>query len=111
MRIVKRSEITPDTIAAGRTRYVAYTQNLMVTVGEFADGPTAKPDPLHSHPHEQVSYVAAGELFLFLGDEKVRLKQGDLFTVPSNLPHAVQPLTSNVCIIDSFTPIREEFLK
>jgi quercetin dioxygenase-like cupin family protein len=111
MGIVKRTAITPDAIAAERTRYLAHSKNLMITVVDFNDGPAATPDPPHSHPHEQVSYVAAGELILLMGDEKVHLKPGDLFTVPSNLPHAVQTLTPHVRIIDAFNPIREDFLK
>lgn len=111
MGIVKRSALTPKSIAAGRTRYLAHSPHLMMTVVDFNDGPAATPDPPHSHPHEQVSYVAAGELILLMGDEKVHLKPGDLFTVPSNRPHSVQSLTPHVRIIDAFNPIREDFLK
>lgn len=111
MTIVKCSDTIPDAIAPGRTRYLAHSKNLMMTVVEFNDGPAEKPDLPHSHPHEQVSYVAAGELILMLGGKTVHLKPGDLFTVPSNLPHAVQTLTPHVRIIDAFSPIREDFLK
>ena len=93
MGTLKRSEITPHPIAAGRTRYLANTPNVMVVVVDFNDGPAARPDPPHSHPHEQASYVAAGELVLHMDGEKIRLKEGDLFTVPSGVPHAVQTLT------------------
>ena len=110
MTIVKRTEVVPDVIAKGHSRYMAYTQNLMVTVGEFTGGASAEQDPLHSHPHEQVSYLAAGEAILFIGYNKVSLKEGDLFAVPPNVPHTVHPLTPYVRIIDAFTPIRQEFL-
>ena len=66
MGTLKRSEITPHPIAAGRTRYLAHTANVMVVVVDFDDGPAAQPDPPHSHPHEQASYVAAGELVLHM---------------------------------------------
>jgi quercetin dioxygenase-like cupin family protein len=55
--------------------------------------------------------VAAGEINFFLDNEPVRLGPGDMFTVPANVPHAVQLLSEYVRLIDSFTPIREEFLK
>jgi quercetin dioxygenase-like cupin family protein len=58
-----------------------------------------------------VSYVAAGELILVMGEEKTRLSAGDLFTVPANAPHAVQTLSPHVRLIDAFNPIREDFLK
>jgi quercetin dioxygenase-like cupin family protein len=83
----------------------------MVVVVDFNDGPAAQPDPPHSHPHEQASYVAAGELILHMGGAQTRLKEGDLFTVPSGVPHAVQTLTPHVRIVDAFSPVREDFLK
>jgi len=111
MGIVKPSEITVTPISAGRSRYLAHTDHLMAVVVDFNDGPASIPDPPHSHPHEQVSYVAAGELILVMGEEKTRLSVGDLFTVPANVPHAVQTLSPHVRLIDAFNPIREDFLK
>jgi quercetin dioxygenase-like cupin family protein len=111
MGIVKSSEVTVTPISAGRSRYLAHTDHLMAVVVDFNDGPASTPDPLHSHPHEQVSYVAAGELILVMGEEKTHLSAGDLFTVPANVPHAVQSLSPYVRLIDAFNPIREDFLK
>ncbi len=111
MGITKRSELTPEVIAPGRTRYLAYTEKLMIVVMDFQDGPTSEPDPPHSHPHEQVSYVVSGEINFFLKNEPTRLGPGDIFTVPPNLPHSVQLLTRHVRLVDTFTPIRRDFLK
>jgi quercetin dioxygenase-like cupin family protein len=111
MGAVKHAELSPQVIARGRTRYLAHTDNLMMAVIDLNDGPTSSPDPPHSHPHEQVSYVASGEINFFIDNEPVRLGPGDMFTVPANVPHAVQLLSDNVRLIDAFTPIREEFLK
>jgi quercetin dioxygenase-like cupin family protein len=111
MGIVKASGITVTPIRAGRSRYLAHTDHLMAVVVDFDDGPAAAPDPPHSHPHEQVSYVAAGELILVMEEEKTRLSAGDLFTVPANVPHAVQTLTPHVRLVDAFNPIREDFLQ
>lgn len=111
MGIVKASKTTAIPIGTGRSRYLAHTDHLMAVVVDFNDGPSSLPDPPHSHPHEQVSYVAAGELILVMGAEKTRLSAGDLFTVPANVPHAVQTLTPHVRLVDAFNPIREDFLK
>ncbi len=110
MGTVKRSTISPVSISQGRTRYLANTDNVMVVVVDFHDGPAPKPDPPHSHPHEQVSYVASGGILLVIGEEKTHLSEGDLFTVPANVPHAVQTLTKHVRLIDAFSPIRKDFL-
>jgi len=110
MGTVKRSETTPVSIGEGRTRYLGYTDHVMIAVVDFNDGPSLEPDPPHSHPHEQVSYVAAGEILLILGTAKTHLSEGDLFTVAPNVPHAVQTLTKHVRLIDAFNPIRRDFL-
>ena len=110
MGTVKEADLKPEAIAPGRTRYLANTDSLMLAVIDFQDGPTTEPDPPHSHPHEQVSYVAAGEIIFFLDNEPTRLTTGDIYTVPPNVPHAVQLLTEHVRLIDAFTPIRQDFL-
>jgi quercetin dioxygenase-like cupin family protein len=110
MGTVKRSETAPVIISEGRTRYLGCTENVMIAVVDFNDGPALEPDPPHSHPHEQVSYVASGEIILIIGMEKTRLSEGDLFTVAPNVPHVVQTLTDHVRLIDAFNPIRKDFL-
>jgi quercetin dioxygenase-like cupin family protein len=110
MGIIKQSQVEKQTIADGRTRFLAQTDRLMTAVIDFSDGPASEPDPPHSHPHEQITYVAEGEIFFCLADEKHHLRQGDLFTVPGDVPHSVQLLTEKVRLVDTFTPIREDFL-
>jgi quercetin dioxygenase-like cupin family protein len=110
MSIVRQSEAEKQAIAEGRTRFLAQTERLMTAVIDFSDGPTSEPDPPHSHPHEQITYVAEGEIFFCLENEKHHLHAGDLFTVPGNVPHSVQLLTEKVRLVDTFTPIRKDFL-
>ena len=110
MGILKQSEVKPQTIAPGRTRYLAHTDNLMMVVIDFADGPSESPDPPHSHPHEQISYVVSGEVLFFLDGVPSRLGPGDIYTVPPNVPHSIQLLTPSVRLVDTFHPLREDFL-
>jgi quercetin dioxygenase-like cupin family protein len=111
MEIIKNSEVTMEVVAKGRTRYLAHLSNLMMVVIDFQDGPASQPDPPHSHPHEQISYVVSGEINVVLGNETTRLGPGDIFTVPPNMPHSIQLLAPTARLVDAFTPIREEFLK
>ena len=98
-------------LAPGLRRKLIHTDKLMLVVVEFSSGPAVVPDPFHHHPHEQVSYIAEGELILFVeGVGKQQLQKGDLFAIPSGIPHTVQTLTPVVRIIDCFTPLRKEFL-
>ncbi|MFT5697479.1 MAG: quercetin dioxygenase-like cupin family protein [Desulforhopalus sp.] len=110
MGIVKETDTTKEVIGEKRTRYLTHTDSLMMVVIDFNDGPTNAPDPPHSHPHEQVSYVAEGEVLFFLDGEPHQLAKGDMFTVPPDVLHSVQLLTSHVRLVDTFTPLREDFL-
>jgi quercetin dioxygenase-like cupin family protein len=111
MAILKYAETPAEKIAENVERRLGHLDNLMIVVIDFDDGPTSEPDPPHSHPHEQVCYVAEGEIIFILDGEQSRLGPGDVFLVPSGKPHTIQRLTEHVRLIDSFTPIREDFLK
>src|SRR5208283_321706 len=57
------------------------------------DGPAVNPDPPHTHPHEQVTYVAEKEVMFFIGEESTRLAPRDMVAVPPTCPHRIQLLT------------------
>lgn len=111
MAFLKENNMSKEIIGPGRSRYLGHTGHLMMVVIDFADGPSEAADPPHSHPHEQVSYVAAGELIVHIGADSTRLGPGDIFTVPPNVAHTVQLLSKHVRLVDTFTPLREDFLK
>jgi len=110
MAVQKYTEMRVDQIREGRERRLGYSENLMMVIIDFTDGPQTKPDPPHAHPHEQVSYVAEGEILFFLEEECERLGPGDIFLVPPNKPHSIQLLTNYVRLVDCFYPIRQDFL-
>ncbi len=87
MGAIKKSDLTPEIIGPGRSRYLAHTDNLMIVMIEMNDGPTSEPDPPHAHPHEQVACVVSGEVLFFMDGKSTRLGPGDLYTVPPNVPH------------------------
>lgn len=83
----------------------------MTVVIDFSDGPWDEPEPPHSHPHVQTSYVAQGEIIFYCeGEPDTHLKAGDMFSVPPNKLHTVKLLTKNARLVDSFNPLREDFL-
>ncbi|KJS03076.1 MAG: hypothetical protein VR65_02195 [Desulfobulbaceae bacterium BRH_c16a] len=111
MAFLKENNMDKEIIGPERKRYLGHTDQLMMVVIDFYDGPGEAADPPHSHPHEQISYVAAGELIVHIGDDSTRLGPGDIFTVPPNVAHTVQLLSKHVRLVDTFTPLREDFLK
>lgn len=98
-------------IAPGVTRKVVTLNHVMTAIVDFNNGPQELPDPPHTHPHEQITFVAEGELYVFIDGKKNHLKKGDLFSVPGGVPHCIQTLSRHVRLIDSFSPIREDFIR
>ncbi len=110
MPTAKYHELPVTKIRPGAERRLAHTDNLMMVIVDFYDGPKEQPDPPHSHPHEQVSYVAEGEVLVIIGDRETRLGPGDIFLIPADVPHAIRLLTAHARLVDCFTPIRQDFL-
>ncbi len=111
MSVLRYKDAAVQSPAEGVERRIAHTEKLLTAVLDFSNGPQTEPDPMHSHPHEQISYVADGEIIFFMeGDEPRHLKTGDLFFVPSGKKHSIQLLSKTARLIDSFSPVREDFL-
>jgi quercetin dioxygenase-like cupin family protein len=111
MAVQRYKEMKVDLIQDRVERRLGHTDNLMMVIIDFDDGPQAQPDPPHAHPHEQVSYVAEGEINFFLEGKCDRLSSGDMFLVPPDKPHSIQLLTQHVRLVDCFNPIRQDFLE
>jgi len=110
MNVSKISEAKAFEVKPGRTRRILHTDHLMMVAYDFADGPAAQPDSSHTHPHEQMTYVAEGEVMFFIGEESTRLAPGDMVAVPPDRPHTIQLLTPRARLVDTFTPLRQDFL-
>ena len=101
---------TPVIVNERVTRRITYLNDLMIVVVDITGGPQSEPDPFHAHVAEQTCYVAEGEIIATVGEKQQKLKTGDTFIVPSNVPHTVQMLTPTIRLIDTFHPVREDFL-
>ena len=111
MPVLKFSETQAEIVRPGLERKIIHTGTLMTVVIDFTDGPWEKPEPPHSHPHVQTSYVAAGEIIFYCeGEPDEHLKTGDMFAVPTDKQHTVKLLTPHVRLVDSFHPLRDDFL-
>ena len=60
---------------------------------------------------QQVYMSSSGEIIFFLDGAPTRLGPGDIFTVPSGVPHSIQLITPDVRLVDTFHPIRDDFLE
>lgn len=64
--------------------------------------------PIHSHPHEQWTFILEGEMEFTLDGETQMLLPGMGACIPSNTLHGARAVTA--CkVIDVFTPVREDY--
>ena len=104
--LVHRSSATPVEMLPGVVRRtLTEGERMMLIEVSLAQGTVV---PLHTHPHEQIGYLASGRLLWELGDERRELSAGDSWLVPSDVPHQVTALEPSVAI-DVFSPPREEY--
>ena len=92
-----------------KRQILAYNDDLMLVKVFFGEEMVGKRPPLHQHVHTQCSYILSGRFEFHRGDEVVVLNPGDSFYVEPNIPHEAFCLEPGI-IIDSFSPIREDFL-
>jgi quercetin dioxygenase-like cupin family protein len=89
-------------------KLLGYGGNLMMTEISFkkdAEG------TIHSHPHEQITYVIQGSFEFNVDGQLQRVGKGDSIYIPSNTLHGVKAIEEDSMLLDVFTPIREDFLK
>jgi quercetin dioxygenase-like cupin family protein len=84
-------------------------ERLMVTHIHLEAGAVV---PRHQHENEQASYLLAGSMRFWLGDDDqqvIEIAAGEVLVIPSNLPHRALTLTTTLSI-DIFTPPRQDWL-
>ena len=67
--------------------------------------------PMHSHENEQFTYLLEGVLKFWIGEERreMILRAGEVFHIPSNVPHEAEALED--CVdVDVFSPPRQDWL-
>lgn len=111
MAVTKYKDENWEQIREGVFRKLVYLEHIMTVMIEFRNGPWSQADPYHSHPHEQTCYIAKGEILLLCeGEPEQHLTEGDLFYIPSGKQHTIRVLTQVARLVDSFSPIRADFL-
>lgn len=98
-------EICGDGVKRKILTYSNKTMMVEVTFEKDAVG------AIHTHSHEQISYIAKGSFEFNLDGQKKVVHTGDSILIPSDLPHGVIALEDDSIIVDVFTPPREDFLK
>lgn len=87
-------------------KILAYSENIMSVEVHFEKNAVGT---LHSHPHEQLTYVLSGSFEFTIGDETKIVKAGDVLYKQPNVMHGCTCLEKGV-LLDTFTPMRKDFL-
>ncbi|MEZ4968029.1 MAG: cupin domain-containing protein [Saprospiraceae bacterium] len=99
------SDIAPFTISRGFHARFIHSDSMTIAYVDIDEGADL---PEHSHVHEQVLNLLEGRFELTVDGVPQQLVAGDVFVIPSNVPHAGKAHTA--CrIIDVFNPVREDF--
>jgi len=105
---IKYDEIPLEPMGPGIQRKIlGYQENLMLVKVFLEKGSVAD---LHHHPHQQIGHVLEGKFEMEIDGNKEILTTGDAFIVPSNIRHGAVCLEKGI-ILDSFSPMREDFLE
>ena len=89
-----------------KRKVLAYHESLMVVEVHFEEGAVGK---VHSHPHEQITYILEGEFEFSIDGEKRIVRPGDAMFKESNVPHGAVCLKEGK-LLDVFTPYRKDFV-
>jgi len=101
------SEMPVETIADGVTRQMVVGDRLMVCRLELK---ALTVTPIHSHVHEQLTFVERGRVDFFVEGQRRTAAAGDILVFPSGIQHGATMLDEDVVLIDIFSPPREDFL-
>lgn len=89
-----------------RRKIMSYDASVMLVKVEFEQGAVGPP---HHHPHIQCTLIERGVFDVTIAGRTARLGPGDTFIVPTNAIHGVVAVEAGA-LIDSFAPMREDFL-
>ena len=97
--------IKPKELAPGITGYYAHGEKHTMGLVELTKGSIV---PMHSHIHEQITFILEGQLDMNIGRNAYSLTNGMYHVIPSNVPHSAIAIT-DCKLIDTFSPVREEY--
>ena len=87
---------------------ITYSDKIMAVRVRFKE--VAEETTLHSHSEEQVTYIVKGSFKFFEEEQEYLVGPGDFLRFDADVRHGCIPLEPGSELIDTFTPIRKDFL-
>lgn len=104
---VHNHDVKLEELGDGISRKVlAHSNNIMSVEVFFEKGAVGA---MHSHPHEQLTYVLSGEFEFTVGDEVKTVRAGDTIYKEPNVMHGCICQQAGA-LLDTFTPMRADFV-
>lgn len=105
---IYKQDCAPEDLGNGVTRRIlAHAGTMMAVEVNFSQGAVG---PLHSHPHEQLTYVLSGRFSFTIDGVTKEVAAGDTLYKKPDVVHGCVCLEEGT-LLDTFTPQREDFLK
>jgi len=106
--MLRSHDATPVEIWPGVTRKtLAKSERMLLVEITLARGAKVPP---HSHPNDQVGYLAKGRFRMRIGGREYDLGVGDAYAIPANVEHEVEVFEDSLAI-DIFSPPREDYAR
>jgi quercetin dioxygenase-like cupin family protein len=108
MKTFLKSESNPiEDLGNGiKRQLLGYDSNLTLVRVHFEEGAVGE---IHSHPHQQATYVEKGQFEVEVEGITEILSTGDSFWVSGDIEHGVVALKEGI-LIDAFSPARSDML-
>jgi quercetin dioxygenase-like cupin family protein len=87
-------------------RHFVVVQNIMLARVLLKKGCIV---PEHSHPNEQLTFIAEGALKFWIDGKEIVVNAGEVLTIPPNMPHKAEALEDTVDF-DVFNPPRADWM-
>ncbi|MEI6276879.1 MAG: cupin domain-containing protein [Prolixibacteraceae bacterium] len=101
------NETPVSDLGGGVSRQIlGYNKDMMMVKVIFEKGAIGA---VHAHVHTQTTYCAEGVFEFRVGEMTQVVKKGDGLYMPSGMLHGVVCLEEGI-LIDTFNPVREDFL-
>jgi quercetin dioxygenase-like cupin family protein len=102
------SELKPYLIRAGMKARLINGARATLAVIDIEPGGVAEE---HHHENEQLGLVVSGELTLRIAGEERTLEPGDVYQIPSHVPHDAKAGPLGATVVDVFIPVRADWEK
>jgi quercetin dioxygenase-like cupin family protein len=93
-------------LAPGVTARTFWQNQMLLSLVDFEPNTLV---PLHTHPHEQSGVVLEGEVEMTIDGESRIIRPGDMYIIPGGIEHSAKSFGAPARVLDTFSPVREEY--